>query len=187
MIKSRSGAGKGGLTQWHQFPLEHCHCQDAFVGTNVIKTTWWDIGPTQLRALKSLKWNQQLGTRRLSNYFCNCICTALQGVPAPAHSTSITNLFLKKRRDHMYLLKGAMKSAYLKILAINGAWDIPACRKHIQEPVSHVLKFKWLGGSSLCDRTLGVLHRLSAYVASYSSVRMQKTRRGMKSSVAVLA
>ena len=34
---------------------------------------------------------------------------------------------------------------------------------------------------------LGVLHRLSAYVASYSCVRIQKTRRGRKPSVAVLA
>ena len=65
------------------------------------------------------------------------------------------------------------------------AWDVPACRKHIQEPVSHVLKFKSFGED--VDRISRVLHRLSAYGGCYSSwCGMQKPRRGRKHGVAVL-
>ena len=60
MWSIRDVAGKGGLTQWHQFP-QSLPTEDAFVGTNVIRTTWWDIGPTHFRFLKSLlcsRWSQ---------------------------------------------------------------------------------------------------------------------------------
>ena len=49
------------------------------------------------------------------------------------------------------------------------AWDVPACRKHIQEPVSHVLKFKSFG--EVVDRISSVLHHLSANGEYYSNCR----------------
>ena len=44
MWSSPDVAGKGGLTQWDQFPQGLAN-EDAFAGTNVIGTTWWDIVP----------------------------------------------------------------------------------------------------------------------------------------------